>query len=84
MTQRRAGFHYRQSLKKLKDYLKEWALDTEGWELPGSRKKYSLKAMNEDEPGGWIEYITEPLGERRRAEQKLVVSFFAQIQKLLT
>lgn len=40
----RAGraFVTSQSLKKLKGYLKDWALDPEGWELPHSRKKYSL------------------------------------------
>ena len=34
-----------QSIKKMKKPLKDWALDTEGWRLPGSRKTYSIKDM---------------------------------------
>ena len=34
-----------QSIKKMKKSLKDWALDTEGWRLPGSRKTYSIKDM---------------------------------------
>ena len=34
-----------QSLKKMKKPLKDWALDTEGWHLSGSRKTYSIKDM---------------------------------------
>ncbi len=75
MTEAERAFITTQSLKKLKDYLKEWALDTEGWELPGSRKKYSLKAMNEDEPEELDKYITRAAGVNRQTEQKLVVSF---------
>lgn len=34
-----------QSIKKMNKSLKDWALDTEGWRLPGSRKTYSIKDM---------------------------------------
>ena len=34
-----------QSIKKMKKPLKDWALDTEGWHLPGTRKTYSKKYM---------------------------------------
>ena len=73
-----------QSLKKLKDYLKEWALDTEGWELPGSRKKYSLKAMNEDEPEELdrVYYKSRWVNEDG-LEQKLVVSFSLKYKNYL-
>ena len=39
-----------QSVKKLKKFLKKWALDTEGWFQSGdsSNKKYSLNELNDD------------------------------------
>ena len=38
-----------QSIKKLKNELKEWCLDPTGWELEGSRKKYDISIL-EDTP----------------------------------
>lgn len=74
----RAGraFVTTQSLKKLKGYLRDWALDPEGWELPHSRKKYSLLELDEDDPQEWERtyYKTRWVNEDG-LEQKLVVSF---------
>lgn len=36
-----------QSLKKLKKHIKEWALDFDGWKLPGSEKKYDIAKLDE-------------------------------------
>lgn len=36
-----------QSIKKLKTYLKKWALDTDGWKLPGSDKTYDISTLDE-------------------------------------
>ena len=36
-----------QSIKKLKKSLKDWALDTEGWHLPGSKDTYSIKDLED-------------------------------------
>ena len=39
-----------QSLKKLKQFLKDWSLDlTSGWKLPGSDKTYNISKLREDE-----------------------------------
>lgn len=39
-----------QSLKKLKQFLKDWSLDlTSGWKLPGSYKTYNISKLREDE-----------------------------------
>jgi transposase len=36
-----------QSLKKLKSHLKKWALDTDGWKLPGDDKTYDISTLDE-------------------------------------
>lgn len=36
-----------QSIKKLKKYLKNWALDINGWKLPGSDKTYDISMLDE-------------------------------------
>ncbi len=36
-----------QSIKKLKDHLKRWALATEGWKLSGSEKNYDISKLDE-------------------------------------
>lgn len=38
-----------QSIKKMKDFQKEWALSPKGWCLPGSDKKYNLDDIISDE-----------------------------------
>lgn len=36
-----------QSIKKLKKHLKNWALDTNGWKLPGSDKTYDISTLDD-------------------------------------
>jgi hypothetical protein len=36
-----------QSIKKLKAELKDWCLDSKGWELEGSRKKYDISELDD-------------------------------------
>lgn len=36
-----------QSIKKLKDHLKKWALSTDGWKLPCSEKTYDISKLDE-------------------------------------
>ena len=51
-----------QSIKKLKDFLKEWALDlTSGWKLPGSNKNYNISKFRSYE-------ITEDEKENEKRE----------------
>lgn len=38
-----------QSLKKMKDYQKQWALADDGWKLPDSRTEYKLSEILSDE-----------------------------------
>lgn len=36
-----------QSIKKLKEHLRKWALASDGWKLPGSEKNYDLSKLDE-------------------------------------
>ena len=36
-----------QSIKKLKEHLKKWALSTDGWKLPDSEKNYDISKLDE-------------------------------------
>lgn len=36
-----------QSIKKLKEHLKKWALAPDGWKLPGSEKDYDISKLDE-------------------------------------
>jgi len=36
-----------QSIKKLKEHLKKWALSTDGWKLPDSQKTYDISKLDE-------------------------------------
>jgi transposase len=36
-----------QSIKKLKEHLKRWALASDGWKLPGSEKTYDISKLDE-------------------------------------
>jgi len=36
-----------QSIKKLKDHLKKWALASDGWKLPGSDQTYDISKLDE-------------------------------------
>ena len=36
-----------QSLKKLKGYLQEWALDCKGWRTAGSDKEYDISTLDQ-------------------------------------
>lgn len=36
-----------QSIKKLKEHLKKWALTPDGWKLPGSEKTYDISKLDE-------------------------------------
>jgi transposase len=42
-----------QSIKKLKKFLKEWALDSNGWQLPGDKELYDISNLDKspDEDG---------------------------------
>lgn len=74
-----------QSIKQLPEYLKEFALDPEGWHLPGSSETFCLDEMDEAADYHKVFYkdrwIKEDLSKRkikngaRPLEQHLIVSF---------
>lgn len=63
-----------QSIKKLKTYLKEWALDTNGWHISNSNKIYNLAELNEKADIDKIFYKQRWINEDG-LEQNLVVTF---------
>lgn len=74
-----------QSVKQLPQYLREFALDPDGWRLPGSDRVFRLDEINEDADCNKIFYkdrwIKEDLSRRKikegakPLEQHLIVSF---------
>ncbi|MBQ1378214.1 MAG: IS1634 family transposase, partial [Lachnospiraceae bacterium] len=82
------GFITTQSLKNLKSFLKEWALDPSGWMLSGgpSGKQYDIRELDEDQDREKLffksRWIKEPSrvnvdGKERKVtvEQQLIVSY---------
>lgn len=63
-----------QSIKKLKSYLKDWALDPEGWSLKGSKKKFNLNDIDEDKCFDKTFYKERWIKEKD-LEQKLIVTY---------
>ena len=70
-----------QSIKKMKKSLRDWALDTEGWHLPGSKDTHSIKDLEDtSENRSKIFYkqrYVEGYDEERDIEfnQTLIVTF---------
>jgi transposase len=73
-----------QSVKKLKDYLKGWALSTENWRLPGDEKTYDISELyRQAETGDALDqaqYIDKVFYKERWVNdnglnQRLVVTF---------
>ena len=75
-----------QSLKKLKQFLKEWSLDlSEGWHLPGIDKTFNIsKLRNDDE---LINKYYDKIFYKERwikedgIEQRLIITFSPKYQK---
>lgn len=63
-----------QSLKKLKGFIKNWALDSTGWKLSGSSKEYDLKDLDSQKYYDSIFYKERWINENS-LEQRLIVSF---------
>lgn len=64
-----------QSIKKLKKYLMDWALETTAWKLSGSKKTYDIsKLENEDMYKDKIFYKERWINENG-LEQKLIVTY---------
>lgn len=77
-----------QSIKKLKNYLKKWALDPAGWKISGDEKKklYSLEDLNDEDDkekifykSRWIKETVEVESDGKTKkvtlEQHLIVTY---------
>jgi transposase len=83
--ERLRSFITTQSVKQLPGYLKEFALDPEGWHIIGSKKTYNINELDEDEfydevfyKDRWIKEDLSGHKIRKGAkplEQHLIVSF---------
>ena len=74
-----------QSIKKLKDFLKEEAIDlTKGWKLPGSDKKYNIEALRTNEKLMKIyknkTFYKERWIKEDNLEQRLIVTYSVKYQ----
>ena len=75
-----------QSIKKLKEFLKEEVLDlTKGWHLPGSDKIYDIEALRTDEKLKEIykdkTFYKERWIKENGLEQRLIVTFSVKYQE---
>ena len=80
------SFIITQSIKKLKDFLKEWALDlTSGWKLYGSDKTYNISKLRDDDEIIKSYYDKTFYKERwikeDGLEQRLIVTFSPKYQE---
>ena len=83
--ERLRSFITTQSVKQLPEYLKEFALDPDGWHLTGSKKTYNINELDEDKFYDAVFYkerwIKEDLSARKikkgakPLEQHLIVSY---------
>ena len=79
-TQGKRAFVTTQSIKKLKKFLKEWALDPEGWRIPGCEKKINLNDVCDLE-NNQTTYYKERWIKENNLEQKLIISYSPVYQR---
>jgi transposase len=63
-----------QSLKKMKKFLMDWALDPDGWKIPGDPKTYNLQEID-DSAQNKETYYKQRWIQEGDLEQKLIVSY---------
>lgn len=79
-TRGKRAFVTTQSIKKLKKFLKEWALDSKGWRIPGSNQEINLddiRKLENDERT----YYKERWIKENDLEQKLIVTYSPVYQR---
>lgn len=69
-----------QSVKKLKSFLKDFALSDDGWHLPGNRKNYKISELNEEDDFEKTFYKERWINEDG-LEQKLIVTYSLKYKK---
>lgn len=63
-----------QSIKKLRAYLREWALDTKGWLLPDNDKIYDITELDEEKDHDKVFYKERWMNENG-LEQRIIVTY---------
>lgn len=79
-TYGKRAFVTTQSIKKLKKFLKEWALAPEGWRLPGSNQEMNLDDIRHLE-NDQRTYYKERWIKENDLEQKLIVTYSPVYQR---
>jgi transposase len=69
-----------QSVKKLKEHLKNWALKPTGWRLPNNSTEYDISKLDEEEYKDKVFYKDRWIKEDG-LEQKLIVTFSFKYRK---
>jgi transposase len=69
-----------QSVKKLKEHLKNWALKPTGWSLPNDSTEYDISKLDEEEYKDKVFYKDRWIKEDG-LEQKLIVTFSFKYRK---
>lgn len=63
-----------QSIKKLKEHLKEWALDPKGWSLDEDKKAYDITKLDEEKDREKV-FHKERWIKENELEQKIIVTY---------
>ena len=74
-NQKNRAFITTQSIKKLKGFLKDWALDNKGWKLTGSSKTYDISELEETEENQNKHFYKERWINENDLEQRLIVTY---------
>lgn len=74
------SFIVTQSIKKLKEHIKEWALSPEGWKLEESDKTYNINEIDEDYYSEYIFYKERWINENN-LKQRLIVTYSIKYKK---
>ena len=83
-----------QSVKELKKHLKQWALDTKGWKIPGHSETYDLNDLDEEKDYNTVFYKNRWMYEESEInvngktgktviEQQLVVTYSIKYRNYL-
>lgn len=79
-TKGKRAFVTTQSIKKLKKFLREWALDSKGWRIPGSDQEINLNDVRKLENDKKTYYKERWINENG-LEQKLIITYSPVYQR---
>ncbi|TFF63879.1 transposase, partial [Helcococcus ovis] len=68
------SFIVTQSLKTVKDFILQWAIDPNGWQISGSKKNYNIDKIDEKQHEDTI-FFKERWINEKGLEQRLIVSY---------